>query len=105
MTKGGDSDEAQLPAAASVDAASMPWAFTQQQPLGTADFIKEADRRGVRLRPIVLRALYREKVLEPLLYVSNRQAGSVPAPIGEEPRPGGTHLQQLRYARDKGRLP
>jgi hypothetical protein len=100
----GDSDEVQLPAASSVDAASMPWAFTQHQPLGTADLIKEADRRGVRLRPVVLRALYREKVLEPFLYVTGRQAGSVPAPIGEEPRPDGTHLQQLRYARDKGRL-
>jgi hypothetical protein len=104
MTEGRDSDEARLSAAPSVDAASMPWAFTQQQPLGTADFIKEADRRGVRLRPVVLRALYQEKVLEPFLYVSSRQVGSVPVPIGEEPRPGGTHLQQLRYARDKGRL-
>jgi hypothetical protein len=43
----------------------MPWAFTQYQPLGTSDFIKEAGRRGVRLELLTLRELYRRKVLEP----------------------------------------
>ena len=36
-------------AVSSADVASMPWAFTQHQPLGTSEFIKEAGRRGVRL--------------------------------------------------------
>ena len=82
----------------------MPWVFTQRQPLGTADFIKEAARRGVKLRPPILRVLYRAKVLEPFLYVNNRQVGPVPLAVGEEPRRGGTLLHLLRYARDRGRL-
>jgi hypothetical protein len=82
----------------------MPWAFTQYQPLGTSDFIKEAGRRGVRLELLTLRELYRRKVLEPFVYVNNRQVGPVPAPVSEEPRRGGTLLQQLRYSRDRGRL-
>lgn len=82
----------------------MPWAFTQHQPLGTSDFIKEAERRGVRLDLLTLRELYRRKVLEPFAYVNNRQVGPVPPPVGEEPRRGGTLLQQLRYSRDRGRL-
>jgi hypothetical protein len=88
----------------SVDIASMPWAFTQHQPLDTANFIEEAARRGVQLRPQTLRALYRAKVLEPFLYVNSRRVGPVPPPTGEEPQRGGTRLQQLRYARDRGRL-
>lgn len=82
----------------------MPWAFTQHHPLDTAKFIKEAARRGVKLRPEILRALYRAKVLEPFLYVNSRQVGPVPAPICSEPQRSGTFLRLLRYARDKGRL-
>jgi hypothetical protein len=88
----------------SVQVALMPWAFTQHHPLETAEFIKEAGRRGVRLRPVTLRALYRANVLEPFLYVNNRQVGPVPPPIGDEPQRSGTLLQYLRYARDRGRL-
>jgi hypothetical protein len=91
-------------AVSSVAVATMTWAFTQHQPLGTSDFIKEAGRRGVRLHPLILRELYRRKVLEPFVYVGNRRVGPVPAPVGEEPRRGGTHLQLLRYGRDRGRL-
>jgi len=66
----------------------MPWAFTQRQPLGTSDFINEAGRRGVRLDTLALRELYRRKVLEPFVYVSNRQVGPVPALAGvSEGRP------------------
>jgi hypothetical protein len=91
-------------AVSSANVASMPWAFTQHQPLGTSDFIKEAGRRGVRLELLTLRELYRRKVLEPFVYVNNRQVEPVPAPVGEEPRRGGALLQQLRYSRDRGRL-
>jgi hypothetical protein len=82
----------------------MPWAFTQHQPLGTSDFVKEAGRRGVRLDLLILRELYRREITEPFVYVSNRRVGPVPAPVGEEPRRGGTLLQHLRYGRDRGRL-
>ena len=88
----------------SVEAASLPWAFTQHQPLSTADFLKEAGRRGVRLDLLILRELHRRGIVEPFVYVSNHRVGPVPAPVGEEPRRGGTLLQQLRYGRDRGRL-
>ena len=90
--------------ASNVCVASLPWAFTQHHPLDTAEFIKEAERRGVRLRPPILRSLYRVKVLEPFLYVSSRQVGPIPLPVGEEPQRSGTSLQRLRHARDTGRL-
>jgi hypothetical protein len=59
----------------STDVASMPWAFTQHQPLDTDDFIKEAARRGVSLPAPELRALYRSRVVEPFAYVNNRRVG------------------------------
>lgn len=85
-------------------AASMPWAFTQHQPLSAAEFIREAERRGLSLRPPILRELHRQRLLIPFVYVSNRQVGPVPAPIESEPVRGGTYLQYLRHARDRGRL-
>lgn len=82
----------------------MPWAFTQQQPLGTSDFIKEAQRRGFDLDLSKLRELYRHNVIAPFVYVSNHRVGPIPPAVGPEPIRGGTLLQQLRYARDRGRL-
>jgi hypothetical protein len=82
----------------------MPWAFTQHQPLGTADFITEAGHRGVRLDLLILRELYRREILAPFVYVSNRRVAPVPAAVGAEPRRGGTLLQLLRHGRDRGRL-
>lgn len=90
--------------ASSIDVASQPWAFTQHRPLDTSEFIKEAERRGVKLRPETLRALYRQKILEPFLYLNSHQVGPTSAAVGEEPQRGGTRLQQLRHARDRGRL-
>ena len=40
----------------------------------------------------------------PFVYVSGRQVSPTPEPAGPEPGGGGTSLQQLRYARDRGRL-
>jgi hypothetical protein len=91
--------------ASSVDAAAMPWAFTQHQPLDTAHFISEAERRGVDLDLSTLRELYRHAVIVPFVYVSDRQVGPKPEPIESEPhRGGGTVLTRLRDARDRGRL-
>ena len=39
-------------AVSSAEVASMPWAFTQHQPLGTFDFIKEAGRCGGEAGPV-----------------------------------------------------
>jgi hypothetical protein len=82
----------------------MPWAFTQHQPLDTAHLIDEAKRRGADLDLPTLRELYRHKLLMPFVYVNDRQVGPVPALVTDEPWPGGTRLQQLRHARDRGRL-
>lgn len=88
----------------SVDVASMPWAFTQNQPLGTADVITEANRRGLQLDLSTLREFYRHGLLAPFVYVNSRRVGPIPAPVSDEPRRGGTLLRELRYARDRGRL-
>jgi hypothetical protein len=88
----------------SVDVASMPRAFTQHQPVDTSHLIDEAKRRGLDLDLPTLRELYRHKLLVPFVYVNDRRVGPVPAPVTEEPWPGGTRLQQLRHARDRGRL-
>src|SRR5258706_11162018 len=89
--------------ASTVDAASMPWAFTQHQPLDTAHRIDEAKRRGLDLDLPTLRELYRYKLLAPFVYINDRRVGPVPAPVADEPWPGGTRLEQLRHARDRGR--
>lgn len=90
--------------ASTVAVAAAPWTFTQHQPLSTAEFIREAERRGIRLNAAILRELYRQRLLIPFVFVSDRQVGSIPAPIESEPVRGGTFLQHLRYARDRGRL-
>ena len=82
----------------------MPWAFTQHQPLSTSEFISQAKRRGFDLDVGVLRELYRHGMLAPFIYVSSRQAGPKPEPVGQEPRSRGTSLTELRHARDRGRL-
>ena len=91
--------------ASSVDVATMPWAFTQHQPLDTAHFISEAERRGVDLDLSTLRELYRHAVIVPFVCVSEQRVGPKPEPVESEPhRGGGTVLTRLRDARDRGRL-
>lgn len=84
--------------------ASMPWVFTQHQPIGTSTFISEAKRRGFDLDLSMLRELYRHNLLVPFIYVNNRQVGPTHTTREPEPRSGGTLLTELRYARDRGRL-
>ncbi len=104
MSINANSDEQVPDPVSSVDVASLPWAFTQHQPLDTAHLIDEAKRRGLNLDLPTLRELYRHKLLVPFAYVNDRRVRPVPAPVTDEPWPGGTRLQQLRYARDRGRL-
>jgi hypothetical protein len=99
-----ESDSTGIVADPSVRVASMPWAFTQRQPLDTARLIDEMKRRGLDVDLPTLRELYRHKLLVPFVYLNDRRVGPVPAPVTDEPWPGGTRLQQLRYARDRGRL-
>ena len=103
------SDVGQTPdapsALSSLSVVSMPWVFTQHQPLSTSQFIDEAKRRGVDLDTSALRQLYRRGVLVPFLYVGNRAVGPAAPATGPDPKhPGGTLLTEFRYARSKGRL-
>ena len=91
-------------AVSSVEAASLPWAFTQQHVLGTEQVISEAKRRGFALDVVTLRELYRHGLLVPFIYVSSRQVGPIPPPAGPEPYPSSSRLIELRRARDRGRL-
>jgi hypothetical protein len=81
----------------------MPWVFTQQHPLDTAEFIAEAGKRGVRLDPLALRELYRASLLAPFVTVTSRPVRP-PAPVESEPVRAVTRLYDLRLARNAGRL-
>jgi hypothetical protein len=82
----------------------MPWAFTQSQPLTSADFIKEAERRGFNVKASTLRLLYRHGLLIPFVYLGARQVTPTPTPVEYEPVARGTWLIELRHVRDRGRL-
>jgi hypothetical protein len=88
----------------SVAVASLPWAFTQNGPLSTSDFISEAKRRGFDFDLSALRELYRHGLVVPFVYVSPRLAAPIPEPVTFEPSSHGTWLTELRHARDRGRL-
>lgn len=87
-----------------VEIASLPWAFTQQHPLDTSDFIKEAGRRGVSLDEQTLRALYKHNLLSPVVALMSRPVAAPSAPRTFEPQPSGGRLRDLRTARDAGHL-
>jgi hypothetical protein len=92
-------------AASTVAVASMAWAFTQHEPLDTGTFITEASRRGVQLDLPVLRELYRRNLLIPFVSITYLPVATPsPAPGPEPPRRGGTRFQQLKWARDTGRI-
>lgn len=99
-------DKDQRLGASSVDVSGLPWVFTQQHPLDTSSFVDEAKRRGFDL-DLVMRELYRHSLLVPFIYIGNRQVGTIPEPVGGEPKWavfGSSRLIELRHARDKGRL-
>jgi len=85
-------------------AASEPWAFTQERPLTTSDFCKEAERRGVAVREEQLPDLWRAGVLAPFVEIRNDHMHRPSSSAIPEPVAGGTWLIELRLARDSGRL-
>jgi hypothetical protein len=98
------SDNIKAPSSLAIRVASMPWVFSQQHPLDTAEFIREADKRGMRLDAPALRELYRVGLLIPFVTVTSRRVRE-PAPVDlPEPVRAVTYVAALRAARDTGRL-
>ena len=58
------------PAASTVAAGAMAWAFTQHEPLDTGTFITQASRRSVQLDTPMLRELYRRRLLIPFVSIT-----------------------------------
>lgn len=95
----------QTDGATAIEIASKPWALTQQQPLTTRMFIDEAKKRGFDLDIPTLRELYRHRLLVPFVMIVDRPVR--PPFVPEEPDSspfGSTWLNELRLARDSGRL-
>jgi hypothetical protein len=93
-----DYDDAKPSGVSTGTVASLPWMFTQHDPLNTSSFIDEAKRRGVDLDESGLRELYRHRLLIPLFYVNNRAVTPARQPVGPEPRPGGSMHIEFRNA-------
>lgn len=87
-----------------VDVAGLPWAFTQQHPLSSGEFIRAARDRGVDLDELTLRQLYKHRVLVPFVMVTDTRQGEPRAVAEPEPPAHGTWLLELRAARNDGRL-
>jgi len=86
-------------------AASEPWAFTQQGPLSTSEFCREAEKRRLSLREEQLPDLWRVGALAPFVEIRGKplHPGSPPK-LGEPLFPGSWHLGELRRAVESGRL-
>jgi len=92
------------PSAALV-AASEPRAFTQQLPLSTAEFCREAEKRRVTLREEQLPGLWRAGALAPFVEIRSKPLHPGRPPILSEPHyPGSWYLGELRRAVESGRL-
>jgi hypothetical protein len=90
--------------ATAVDVASLSWAMTQNPPLDVNEFVAEAQKRGFHLRTATLRELYRHRLLIPFVQITKRPVREPAKPDEAESPFGGTHLMDLRVARDTGRL-
>jgi len=99
----GDQEE-DLPTVSSLDVLAMSWVFTQRQPLDTGELIREAKKRGIDVDELMLRQLYRQQLLIPLVAVTSRQCTEPRSPDQPEPGSRGTSLFQLRQARQTGRV-
>src|SRR5258708_20744769 len=86
-------------------AASEPWAFTQQDPLSTSEFCREAEKRGVSLGEDQLPDLGRVGALAPLVEIRSKPLHpGRPPQLGGPVFPGSWHLGELRRAVESGRL-
>jgi hypothetical protein len=97
----------------SVDATRLPWAFSQQPLLTSAEFCRVARDRGlgaaggITLDEATLRALYRLDLVKPLLEVRARRVRdpvAEPLPDEDERALMSTGLLEVRRALKAGRL-
>ena len=88
----------------SIAVVALPWVFTQHQPLSTSEFMRKSKDRGVRLDDLMLRQLYKQRVLIPFVAVTSGRRTEPHTLDQPEPRSGGTWLTELRAARRDGRL-
>ncbi len=86
-------------------AASELWAFTQQDPLSTSEFCREAEKRRLSLREEQLPGLWRVGALAPFIEIRSKplRPGSPPN-LTEPVFPGSWYLEELRRAVETGRL-
>src|SRR5258708_215509 len=77
-------------------AASEPWAFTQQDPLSTSEFCREAEKRRLSLREDQLPDLWRVGALAPFVEIRSKplHPGSPPKVV-ESVFAGSWHLRDL----------
>jgi hypothetical protein len=83
---------------------TLPWVFTQHHPLDTADFIRAAKERGVELTGRMLRQLYKQRILIPMVALTSRQCAERYTAQNDEPQHVTTRLYELREARGVGRV-
>jgi len=97
----------------SVEATRLPWAFSQQLLLTSAEFCRAARDRSlgavasVALDEATLRALYRLDLVKPLLEVRARRVRDLvaePLPDEDERPLMSTYLLEVRHALKAGRL-
>lgn len=89
-----------------IDVMSLPWVFTNRQPLNSRDFIQLAKKRGVSLDELKLRQLYKYKILTPLIAITPRRR-YIPTKTQTYDEPQYSHetyLSEFRKARNDGRL-
>jgi hypothetical protein len=86
-------------------AASESWAFTQQDPLSTSEFCKEAAKRRLPLHEEQLPDLWRVGALAPFVEIRSKPLHPASPPKLSEPYFSGSgHLGALRHALENGRL-
>ena len=80
-----------------------PYAFTQTGLLSPRDFIREADRRGVKLVREQLELLHRRRVLQPFYKVHSRPV-TEPEPSSGTSGLSSSALREVRFALAEGRV-
>ncbi len=82
---------------------SLPWIATQRRLLDTNDFLRQAKNRGANLNALLLRQLYKHRILIPLVEVTDRRYYEPQVQGHGEPSANGRMLE-FRAARNDGRL-